>query len=146
MIATINTDASFCPQNKIGTYAYWIRCGNGKWIRSGKLGGTVRTPQEAEIKCIIKALTFFRKIAAFDCLSFIINTDCAAALGIINKRQVSPKYLNLYSDLMRVMPPKIQARHVKAHKRIVDTRTFVNHWCDRQAKLQLQEYRISLTK
>jgi len=35
----------------------------------------------------------------------------------------------------------VTLRHVKAHTKVSDARSFVNRWCDKQAKKQLRESR-----
>jgi hypothetical protein len=38
-----------------------------------------------------------------------------------------------------LIPPRIQFRHVKAHTRAQDARSWVNRWCDREAKIKMRE-------
>ena len=46
MIVTINTDASFSIQQKVGGYAFYIVCNRGKILKSGQ----IKEAEEAEKK------------------------------------------------------------------------------------------------
>lgn len=122
MNITINTDASFCPDGKVGGYAFWVTSNLGRIKYSNIFKRKPNNPSEAEIKCIINAVYILSSIIDLDNHNVVINTDCTSAIKALKKRF-----------------PRFAFKHVVAHQKgQVDRRSFVNNWCDREAKKQLK--------
>jgi ribonuclease HI len=147
MLATINTDASFSRRNKRGTYAFWSVFNGGTIKRSGILRGKVSDSTEAEIKCILNALykTLYDEA---EITRVIVNTDSMHAIYIlegdqerISKHRIKDReYLRYrFNKIKKEFPCVVNYsfRHVKAHSGIKDARSYVNDWCDAQAKGQM---------
>jgi ribonuclease HI len=148
MIVTINTDASFNPQYKIGGYAYWLVY-NGKRVKRGGLLKECQNSTEAEIKAIANALYRLTQLKYTDVFFIIINTDCTPAVDLITGKSktevkgtneaIAAIYsyiseLRLYNNVNKTAEEYIDYRHVKAHTKVKDKRSYVNNWCDKVAK------------
>lgn len=150
MNITITTDASFSSKYKRGTYAFFITSNLGRMSQAGALRKSCRSPSEAEIKCIINALTFVRNNKElFDkCKNVYVNTDSMNSIHIWNDdRQLIIRYklfkLSLQlNKLIRKLKKdyrkkSIELRHVKGHSGVNDKRSYVNEFCDKAAKVEM---------
>ena len=148
MLVTINTDASFHPSLKYGAYAFWAICNDFKITKSGVFKAKCINPDDAEAKCIINALKVVL-LAHSNITKIIVNTDSLNAIAILtgDKTHIS-KYINsqrlawdklrkVYKSLI-IQKVDIEYRHVKAHSGVNDRRSYVNEWCDSEAKRQLR--------
>jgi len=145
MLLTINTDASFHPQLKYGAYAFWAICNDFKITKSDSFKTKCINPHDAEARCIINALKVVMSTQKHF-TRIIINTDSLNAIAILTNdnthiRRYIPdhmkhwKYLrNTYHLTVRNKNINIQFKHVKAHSGVNDARSFVNEWCDTEAK------------
>lgn len=148
---TINTDASFHPEHKVGAFAFWIRHDQGRIIQSGPLKHCLHS-LDAEIQAIGNGLYALLKSKFTDIDYIRINTDCTYAIDAIRDKkmrnatkrvvenveaiilEVKCKY---YRKLKKRRHPFIDYRYVPAH---IDTSTpkkWLNDWCDTQAKNHL---------
>lgn len=148
MICTINTDASFSWQYKIGAYAFWIVSNEGRISMSGPFANPVESSQEAEAKCILNAIHVVLKQSYHKKISVIvINTDSATAISIFKKKSklretkwMASHGLELRKQFLlfkQKLNCKIVLRKVVAHKKVTDAKGWVNDWCDKNAKEQL---------
>lgn len=141
--STINTDASFHPQLKVGGYAFYIICDLFKIQKGGHFKKQPKTAMEAEMMCIANALyTVLMQKELPSATWIIINSDCLFAFEKI-KRKSQDKVGRVVADILRKVRlamsrrgviPKFQFRHVKAHSMATDKRSIVNEWCDIEAK------------
>lgn len=146
MLVTINTDASFHPKLKYGAYAFWAVSNDFKITKSGVFRRVCQTPDDAESKCIINAFTVILK-AHKGISKIIVNTDSLNAIAYLTKDKKHIQKYNLSMSKMRqfqqclsllpISKVKIEYRHVKAHTGINDKRSYVNDWCDSEAKRQM---------
>ena len=146
MLVTINTDASFHPSLKFGAYAFWAVCNDFKITKSGVFRKKCTNPDDAEAKCIINALKIV--LAHKGISKIIINTDSLNAIAYLTKDTSHIKKYNLsaskmrqfslYLDLLKTFNTQIEYRHVKAHSGVNDKRSYVNEWCDKEAKRKLR--------
>lgn len=133
---TINTDASFFPNEKVGGYAFYIVCDFFKIKKSGVLKNPINSG-EAERQSIANALyTLVYGCEKFEVDSIILNTDFKAIIKEVkNPRDTVVLITNLIEKLKKkTKATNFEIRHVKAHSGISDARSFVNEWCDREAK------------
>jgi ribonuclease HI len=150
MLVTINTDASFHLSLKYGAYAFWAICNDWKITKSGVFRKKCLTPDDAEAKCILNALHVVLK-AHKGISKIIINTDSLNAIAYLTndtahvrryKLSTSQRvrFSKMFIDLRRTYQKvPIEFRHVKAHTGINDRRSYVNEWCDLEAKRQLKK-------
>ena len=145
MLVTINTDASFHNNSKLGAYAFWAISNEFKITKSGVFKKPCNSSQDAEAKCIINALKVVL-LAHKGISKIVINTDSLHSAIILQGGIRRPDTIKrwksitkVYKELIGNFPNvKIEFRHVKAHSGTRDARSYVNEWCDRQAKKQLK--------
>lgn len=152
MLVTINTDASFHPSLKYGAYAFWAICDDFKITKSGAFRDECLNSHDAEAKCIINALKIIL-LAHKGITKIIVNTDSLNAIALLKDDKA---HINRYMGRSRTMwkhirkayhetmkhnknKVEIEYRHVKAHSGIKDKRSYVNEWCDSEAKKQLRK-------
>lgn len=145
MLCTINTDASFHPEYKVGAFAFWSVCDQFRIQKAGFLRDFVKNPDEAEIKCIINALKV--TLNSDKTISkIIINTDSLNAKAVFeNDKKHVQKYglkkwrrlEKMFSNLVKKHNVSYEIRHVKAHTGDDNARSYVNEWCDKNAKYYL---------
>ena len=152
MLVTINTDASFHPLLKYGAYAFWAVSNDFKITKSGLFKNKCISPDDAEAKCIINALKVVL-LTHSGITKVIINTDSLNAIALItNDKEHIKKYIGnnfvmwkhirlAFSKIKQQSKSKakIEFRHVKAHSGVNDSRSYVNEWCDLEAKKQLRK-------
>lgn len=140
---TINTDASFNHHHKIGGFAFYIRFGNTRLTKAAPFKGRVKSAHEAEIMAIGNALyCLLHKVELPKAHWLIINCDCTRAMDEIKagKTELSKNVRQLWLQLRdRLGVKKAKFRHVKAHNGTPDARSWVNDWCDKQAKAHMRE-------
>ena len=153
MLVTINTDASYCQENNIGAYAFWIVCNDFKIKRGGLFKDGCESSAIAEKKAIINALASLGEKQKSHC-RVIVNTDSNSAIGIfthpnwLSQNRKNPTYV-LYAQLRKQFEDltrffDVEFRHVKAHNGTSDARSYVNDWCDKTAKHYLRKKRKEL--
>ena len=144
MIVTVTTDASYCPNNSIGGYAFWISSEIGKVQYSGKFSGYLVDPNEAELKAIGNAIYFLLQADQFKRVEkVIINTDSQTCIRLLT----DPKYdnyldtQNMIKGMLKKRRIDFEMRHVKAHTNGSTSRRYVNNWCDRMAQMEMRAKR-----
>lgn len=139
---TINTDASFCPFEKVGGYAYWIKGPNLSIKNSGVFKIKLPNSQDAEIKAVANALSSILKLKSLPTADvLIINTDCYGSIEQIKNQSTEISILinDKIEKIKQVTGAKtLILRHVKAHVKIIDKKTYVNDWCDKEAKKHMK--------
>lgn len=156
MHVTINTDASFHPEWKVGAFAYWIVCDGVRIKNSGVFKELVKSATEAEIKCIINALHHLNKSNFKSIKKVIINTDCLNFIQSLNGHNqflwgLNKQYTQVGNKLVKkynLSRGWLEARHVKAHSGTETARKYVNDWCDQAAKtaMRAKVYSLKLEK
>jgi ribonuclease HI len=152
MIVTINTDASYSHKHNKGSYAFWMVSNEGKICKSGLLKGDSLDPTHAEIKTISNALFHLSNYTGWKGITkVIINTDSMNSIHLLTKnikaikkyRIHHEKYKNeiwVFASLVNKLKYNIEIRHVRSHKGTDTARTWVNEWCDQEAKKHLRKY------
>jgi ribonuclease HI len=137
-VITINTDASFHPDHNVGGYAFYIRCDLFKITKAGGFKIQPKNSKEAEMMCIGNAIsTLLAQKELPEARWLIINSDCKYGYEEIRqgKRGIGKKINVMWQKLiLRLGSAKNIFRHVKAHSGKDDARSFVNEWCDKEAK------------
>jgi ribonuclease HI len=141
---TVNTDASFNPQYKIGGYAFYIVCDLFKIQKGGTFKNQPKTAMQAEMMCMANALyTLLVQKELPSTKWIIINSDCLFSFEKIGRKSQDDigkkvaemlRKVRLRTSHKGVIMPKFQFRHVKAHNGTADARSYVNDWCDKEAK------------
>ena len=144
---TINTDASFHPVHGVGGYAFYIVCDLFKIQKGGMFKVAPKNAQEAELMCMANALhTLLNTKELPSTRLIVINSDALYSFAKIGLKkqgvgQVVAKFLKSVRFKMqdRNTLPEFSIRHVKAHVEIKDARSWVNDWCDKEAKKWMRE-------
>ena len=136
---TVLTDASWCPDEFVAGWAAWLVCDEGRYTRYDAFLEPVPSAHDAEIKAILNGIFIARRL--FDPEHFHVVTDCVGAIDTLSNKD-SRKYRQ-YNELLQsiVKSDKITFKHVKAHVKIQDKRSYVNDWCDFHAKLAMKQQR-----
>ena len=144
MLTTINTDASWCPQTKVGAYAFWVRSDKFLLKKSGVFRKRCSNPSDAEVKCIINATKLtMRQDRGIK--KIIINTDSKLAITVLTGGLVKPSVIlrwrplyKMFKNITHKRGVEVEFRWVKAHSHTGEARNWVNAWCDKEARKQLR--------
>ena len=135
---TINTDASYHQVHKVGTYAFYIVCDLFKIQKGGIFKMKVDSPEKSEMMAIGNAIHMVLAQKELPKIkTIVINTDCLNGGNKISSghRGLGKKIQNMIMLLVRLADAENwEIRHVKAHNGKPDARSFVNDWCDKEAK------------
>lgn len=149
MLCTINTDASYHKYFKVGAYAFWIKSNSFTLKKVGWFNDKCNDPTECEAKCIINAIhTLLSTCSSRNVTRILVNTDSLNFMHVMKNdvkkiKKYKLGYLKKYqAQILRMLDNykkglDIEFRHVRAHTEKSDARSYVNEWCDEQAKLQL---------
>jgi len=149
MLVTINTDASY--REGCAGYAFWIVCDAGKIQKAGRIQGKTLGSVQSEMMCIANAIYTLKHSKFKGVNKVIVNTDsltsinylvgeskfksesplgCAIDEARFNMMEVCMKFGKSIRDISTMF----EFRHVKAHSGKKDSRSYVNEWCDKEAK------------
>lgn len=147
MLVTINTDASWHPTEKIGAFAFWAVSDIFKIQKAGYFRDPCKDPTEAEAKAILNAIHVITS-SHQGITRIIFNTDSLNAKAIfendrkhINRfglhwgKSLRHKFRKIFKEYDGSF--KFEFRHVKAHSGKDDKRSYVNEWCDTNAKFYM---------
>lgn len=149
--ATIIADASFCPDEQVAGYGYWIASPRGKHGGGGVCvhGGRVQTSTVAEMMAVCNAIWHAINrglIRHHD--SVLLQTDCTGAIqafegsrGFLSKQESDA--VNYISSVESKYEISFTYRHVKGHTRNRDARSVTNAICDKKARLFMQRARTA---
>lgn len=140
---TINTDASFHPIHKVGGYAFYIVCDLFRIQKGGMFKMQPRTAEEAEIMCIGNAIsTLLAQKELPKARWLVINNDCKFGMNKIRRQETElAKKVNTMRQklIYQLGSGENSMRHVKAHSGKGDSRSWVNEWCDKEAKKYMRK-------
>lgn len=149
MLITINTDASV--KDGFAGYAFWIVCDSGKIQKAGKLKNKVHGSTDAETMCIANAIHTLKHSKFNGISKIIVNTDSQHSIDLLSNKtrcRTNTEMFNIVEECrynmmelclklgrsIRDVDSIFEFRHVKAHNGKKDARSFVNDWCDKEAK------------
>jgi ribonuclease HI len=139
---TINTDASHHPDYKIGGYAFYIVCNHFKIMKSGVFKTKPANSTAAETMCIGNALAELAKMDLPKTTFLIINTDSKHSIGNIERsyNPLSEEVNKIWQKVIeKTGSTKNEFRWVRAHSKVKDARSYVNEWCDYNAKKEMRK-------
>jgi len=152
---TVFADASFCPTSKAGGGAFWSRWGktdNDKAEDSFQIVGANQS-HEAEVIAACQAiLRLARNPAANKLLAKGPKTRIVLVIDCLTVKQVfegadtplcktARELVDQVRALRQQMRFWLKINHVKAHSGQGSPRKWVNHWCDENARAQMQAMR-----
>lgn len=131
---TVVTDASWCPHERVAGWAAWLVCDGNRHKQYGAFKETVASSTEAEVKAILNGLYLARK--RYDAQHYHVVSDCVGAMLKLQNA------LNWRHELEKIVgTSRVTFKHVKAHTRNTDARSYVNNWCDVNAKTAMWSQR-----
>lgn len=150
MTITINTDASYHPVHKVGAFAFWMVCLEGRVIKAGPLKN-VNNAQDAELQSIGNGLYTLLESNFKNIEHIYINTDCKYGIEAVTKGKRINGCLETVKQIQKIINKLIQKynyskrnnkkfkkfiswRYVKAHSDGEDKRRWVNNRMDQMAK------------
>jgi len=157
MLVTVNTDCSYHPYFKVGSYAFWVVSNEFKIKKSSIFKEPeMKSSDEAEIKSILNAVWLTLR-QSNSISKLVINTDSQNAIYVFtdNRKMCRKyrlgkfkKYRQKYNDICRKYRKRSgvdiktnnEFRKVLAHDNTDESRNWVNDWCDRKAKEELWNY------
>lgn len=140
IICTVLTDASWCPDNKVAGWAAWIVCNDERVKKFDTFYGLIESSFEAEVKAILNGLWLAKN--AFNTNHYHVVSDCVMAMDALQGKHNSKEWQNKMVDI--VGTARVTFKHVKAHTNATDKRSWVNNWCDMQAKLSMRKLRTQV--
>lgn len=129
---TVIVDASFCPQTRAGGWAAWLTSDKGRVQKAGCFHDLPQNSTQAELWAALNGIWFALEHGATHVL---IQSDCQGALLKISR---GIPELSLFNGLF------IKTKHVKGHTQTKDARSYVNRWCDSEAKKHMHKQRALL--
>ena len=137
LFCTVLTDASWCPHEKVAGWACWIVCNDERYKRFDAFFEKVDTPVEAEIKAILNGLFIARRV--FNADRYHVVSDCTQAMAALKGEWPTDKWKLKLLDI--IGSASVSYKHVKAHTKATDKRSWVNNWCDFNAKIAMRSMR-----
>jgi ribonuclease HI len=139
---TINTDASHHPQTKVSAWACWIKSYHYKIKDSGLFPEPVENSSVSELMAIEQALILLDKLISHEVflqtrsgIKLYINTDSMWTIQALSDNVKRSKHREVAGRIRSLTEGfDIEVRHVKAHRKVYNSRTWVNKWCDEAAK------------
>jgi ribonuclease HI len=163
MLVTLFSDASMCPDRRIGGWAAWLKSDRGALRGGGRFRVIVGDTCMAEAMAVVNGLTVGIAqgvIRPRD--TVLVQTDNDAVMGVLEGRVRRSLTLELkrrrgrsrsqieryvenrneeirivagaFSSILRENAVVVRWRHVKGHRGTEDRRSAVNTFCDRTAK------------
>lgn len=140
---TVNTDASHHPQTKTSAWACWIKSQHYLIKESGLFPEPVANSSVAELMAIEQALLLLDNLIHTEVflstreerIRLFINTDSQWTIHALTGQIKRSKHLAV-ARRIRALTERydIEVRHVKAHTKGSDARSWVNNWCDRASR------------
>lgn len=129
--ATVIADASYCQESNAGGWAFWVthNPNGGGVIRIKKCGrATYENSTQAEIDAARRGV-----IAAYNAgaRQILVQSDCQGVSVLVKEFALDNRYKGI----------NVRYRHVPGHTNINDARSWVNRWCDRNAKACMRKVR-----
>ncbi len=148
---TIFADASYCNKTKAAGIAVWGRNATEFLRFSQAISFPVYSNTEAETIAMCTGV-----IMALETLSpdggdrLSIQSDCIHAINALRDNkgstEVEKHFCTKAANAMRDYNVTPTFKHVKGHSGAGNPRSAVNDFCDRNARMRLQEARTSLVK
>ena len=141
MRVTIITDASWCPDQKVGAFASWIRFEDNQLVQyCTAFKKKARSATEAEYWAVVNSIVIAQKKAKKPLRYLLIQTDCQAVIDEFKGRGAHIQRLlaTLGAGL------KIEFRHVKGHTKkegFTGARFYCNRWCHAMAIKKMRTLR-----
>lgn len=152
MLVTIFCDASYCHEQKVAGYGYWIAATRGKFgggdrIRMQGIQNNTVAEMIALVNSLYVAIT---KNLVQDNDEILFTTDCLAAIDAFEgkRKHLNGQEIQVLEKMTLLQQKgklKLRYRHVKGHTGKTDARSVCNKLCDKRAKQGLKAARAAKT-
>lgn len=133
--ATVITDASFCPDLKVGGYGCWIAADG---IKNQGFSGPIQiqcaNSYEAELMAAAIGVTIANQ--TFGVTDILLQSDCEGVRNLLRDAKIRKDYIHHLDPI-----PALRFKHVKGHTKRKEPRFWVNRWCDREAGFWMRKER-----
>jgi ribonuclease HI len=143
---TVFADASFCPKSKASGIAFWCRDDNNILQHSQGIMWDVESNGEAELVALCSAIDFaLRHLESEPGYILVAQSDCLEAIEKLdgdkgsNLNQVA--FIAMALSELKRRGVILRTKHVKGHTGKEDARSYVNRWCDHNARKQMRHQR-----
>lgn len=134
ILCSVFTDASFSPHRKSAGWAAWMKCQGQKWTGYAPFRTLPQDTSTAELLAAINGV--HAAVQHFDPEWIHLVCDCQYVLHrlgrVFDVREHERAAFALFDTATRGR--RFTCKHVKAHCRITEPRSWVNDWCDRHAR------------
>jgi ribonuclease HI len=150
VLITMFTDAGFCPDTRLATWAMWAKVNGASVMHSGVLRDRPDSSNVAEIFALANGMVAMTRLIGPPRGSRVIaQTDSTTAIaafeGRAYLRKKSRPTVSAALDVMRATIERfdlvVEYRHVPGHRATVNPRQTINTWCDRECKRLLRQAR-----
>jgi ribonuclease HI len=143
--ATVITDASWDSRTLAGGWAAWIRIDGVQGPIKGS-GPLLKQPDQADTAEIMAAINGIYLARSRGAGAILLQTDCVLVVSMIRQTAKQKQMIrwNDYADRADINLGSLTAKHVKGHTRVDDARSYVNRWCDSEAKRHMRVVRSRL--
>lgn len=144
MNVTLIADASYCPDTKVGGWAFWLACRRMKDGRSGKFDSELVDNNDAEMQALCRGLQWgLVHDAIHNGDDLLLQTDCQAAIQAFtgHRKLVKAnelKTLEFFHAMVSTFQLSVTFKHVKGHSGRSDARHVTNAICDRLARKNMR--------
>ncbi|TXI12719.1 MAG: hypothetical protein E6Q68_03250 [Polynucleobacter sp.] len=145
-IVTINTDASLCHENKLATFAFWIRSNQFLLRGAQQFKEYPNGSTHAEIRGIINAMEILlNEVKKNDYIIKYVVVNCDN-IGV-GKHIMHGEYKKDFQRFVNILDkPKVSFKHVKSHTNEHSARSYVNRRLDTEARNLLRNLRSKKQK
>ena len=143
---TVFADASFCHRSMAAGYAIWARDDDRKVARHAPIPVPMESSGSAELFALSLGI-----LEAIDSLhhepGFIVvaQSDCEHAIRILTGETTgSPEESGMRDSVRAALAANglnLRFKHVKGHTGDEDKRSYVNRWCDINARREMRKAR-----
>jgi ribonuclease HI len=131
-------DASYCPETGAAGWAAWVRSDVGRVQRAGVLPAYVEHSLHAELAAVFAGL-YVAKRAWPELPAVLVRTDCQGILAHITRESEEPAdpVLRRLRERIDSVGVVVTAAWVRGHAGGKHTASWLNCWCDAQARTQM---------
>lgn len=136
MWVTLYTDAAYSHDDGSAGWGIWARSELGRIVKHGKAPTWIDDVNAAEIYAIVTGVGLIVE-AWPDVVGVQVNTDSSTALRAVAGKPTNGKTIErcarMLEDLIEKYKIVLRGKHVRAHGRGKDVRTWLNNAVDRLA-------------
>lgn len=151
MLVSLFTDASHCPDTKVGGWGAWAKCELGQVQGGGPMKREVATSTVAEARAVFGGLLLISKQVWWPCIKIVlVQTDNKTVVEALERKgppeedriRWRSNFIIHVTEFKKLHGIEIKGRWIRGHQASVTPRNWVNNLTDRLAKKGLNEARV----